>query len=118
MPRVQPFRAIATALRGGIAQQGRGIGGELTDHTVAGGHVDARWRFRRSEIEQLLRQAEEPQGDHALYSTHPVPGIQCGDLVSFRQSRIVERVLDKVIQRAVQVKHRLPAVLNAIESHP
>ncbi len=32
-----------------------------------------------------------------LYGTHAVPGVQGSDLVSLRQRRIVESVLDKVV---------------------
>src|SRR5882724_10854089 len=38
---------------------------------------------------------------------HPVPRIQSGDLVGFRQRRIVERVLDEVVDRAFEVEHGL-----------
>src|SRR5262245_806596 len=38
-----------------------------------------------------------------LFARHPVPGVEGGDLVGFSEGRIVERVLDEVVERAVQV---------------
>jgi NAD(P)H-nitrite reductase large subunit len=46
-------------------------------------------------------------GRYDLYNRHAVPGVQRGDLVSLCQRWIVKRVLDKIIQRAMQVQHRL-----------
>ena len=45
-----------------------------------------------------------------LLFLHPVPRIQRRDLVGFRQCRIVERVLDEVVDGAFEVQHRLADV--------
>src|SRR3977135_3308111 len=38
---------------------------------------------------------------------HPVPGIEPGDLVGFGQRRVIERVLDEIVDSAFEVEHRL-----------
>src|ERR1700733_15311492 len=52
-------------------------------------------------------------GGRVLHMGHAIPRIKRGDLVRLRQRRIVKSVLDEIVQRALQVEHRL-AELNQL----
>ena len=47
---------------------------------------------------------------HGPLVTDSIPGVQRRNFVRFGQGRVIESIVDKIIQRAFQGQHRLPDV--------
>ena len=53
--------------------------------------------------------------DLPLQFAHAVPGVEAGDLVGFGERRIVEGVLDEILDGALEVQHRLSDMQTSME---